>query len=968
MKTHGFKLIAERNIDELKTLARLYRHEKTGAELMSLINDDANKVFGITFRTPPEDSTGVAHILEHSVLCGSRKYPVKEPFVEILKGSLQTFLNAFTYPDRTCYPVASQNVRDFYNLVDIYLDAVFYPRITPDVFQQEGWHIALDKPGDPLRYQGVVYNEMRGVYSSPDALLNETVQHSLFPDTTYGLDSGGDPDQIPSLTYDRFRDFHKRYYHPSNARVYFWGDDDPDERLRIVNEYLDEFEPLSVDSEVPLQSAFREPRRITESFAAGGDDEEKGMICLNWLLTETTDLESKMVFNILSSVLLGMPGAPLRKALIESGLGEDIVGGLEDELRQMFFSVGMKGVALDSLERVEALIMETLADLSRNGIDADAVEASVNTLEFALRENNTGSYPRGLVLMLRVLPFWLYGADPMIPLAYEAPLAALKKRIADEPRLFQDLIDQWLLKNPHRTTVILRPDRELAKRRERRERELMDEKKSAMNERLLRETVENTKKLRKLQGKPDSPAALKTIPSLSLEDLEKYNAVIPISVLEHRGVPLLYHDIFTSGIVYVDAGFDLHGIPRTYLPYLPLFGRALLEMGTEREDYVTLLRHIGRKTGGIQTSFLLSAARGRGRSTAKLFLRGKSMIDRTGELLSIMTDMLNTVRLDNRERFRQMVLEEKSRLEQRLVPAGHQIVDLRIRSRYNRADRVAEETGGVSYLFFIRKLLHRVERDWDKVLAVLRDLSRMVVRRRGLLLNVTVDEAGWNRIEPEIRRFAEGLPDRDNPRGRWRFPAVSGDEGLVVPSQVNYVGKGADLYSLGYQYHGSAGVITRYLRNSWLWDRVRVQGGAYGAFCSFDRLSGILTFVSYRDPHVRETLAIFDETARFLRKKKMTRQEVTRAIIGAVGDMDAYQFPDARGYSSMARYIAGISEEERQRIRDEVLATTADDFRAFADVLDGFAREGGVTILGSEEVLSDARDKGVPGLDLVKLL
>lgn len=971
MKTNGFKLILERPVEELKTLARLYRHEKTGARLLSLINDDENKVFGITFRTPPEDSTGVAHILEHSVLCGSRKYPIKEPFVEILKGSLQTFLNAFTYPDRTCYPVASQNLQDFYNLIDVYLDAVFHPRITPAVFRQEGWHYALTDSADPLRYQGVVFSEMKGVYSSPDSILGETIQHSLFPDTPYGFDSGGDPDVIPSLSYERFRDFHRRYYHPSNAFIFFSGDDDPEERLRIIDEYLREFDFLAVDSTVSLQTKFSEPRSVTAFFASGNDDSTRGMVCVNWLLDETTDLDGNIALNVLAAVLLGMPGSPLRKALIESSLGEDIVGGgLEDQLRQMSFSVGLKGVALDTegaAGAVESLVLTTLSRLSDGGLDPEAVEAAMNTLEFRLRENNTGSYPRGLVLMLRALPPWLYGSDPLAPLAFEEPLARLKEHIRENNRFFESLIRSSLLDNPHRTTVILKPDPTLARRREQRELEALAARKQAMTPRQIEETVRDTTELRELQEKPDSPEALRTIPTLALEDLEKQNRTIPLTPLEHRASPILFHDLFTSGIVYIDAVFDLQGIPRKYIPYVPLLSRALLEMGTLREDYVKVLQRIGRTTGGINTSLLLSMVRGSPVPLARFILRGKGTPAQAEDLLSIMKEVLTTVRLDNRERFRQMVLEEKARLEQRLIPGGHQVVGLRLRSRFNEADRLSEDMGGVSYLFFVRALSRAVERNWPSVLAALRDIRELMIRRGNVLLNVTVDETGWKQIESLLHRFIDGMPDGDGPRSRWRRRKPFPEEGLVVPSQVNYVGKGADLYRLGYRFHGSAGVITRYLRNSWLWDRVRVQGGAYGAFCSFDRLSGVLAFLSYRDPNLLRTISVFDDAALFLKNQPLSREEVTKAVIGAIGDMDSYQFPDTKGYVSMVRYLAGITDEDRQVVRDQVLSTTADDFRAFADIVSEVALKGQVTVMGSEDALKRAREEGGPDLELLNL-
>jgi hypothetical protein len=428
---HGFELIRQQEIPELKTKASLFRHLKTGAELLSLENDDENKVFGITFRTPPADSTGVAHIMEHSVLCGSRKYPVKEPFVELIKGSLHTFVNAFTYPDKTCYPVASTNLQDFYNLIDVYLDAVFYPRLTPYTLQQEGWHYEIEKLDDPLAFKGVVFNEMKGAYSSPDRVLGEHSQHSIFPDNTYSVESGGHPKHIPDLTFEQFMAFHQTYYHPSNSYIFFYGDDKPEERLRMVDEYLQHFERAKIASEISLQPRFDQPRRFAHRYAAGAEADlgKKGMVTVNWLLTETTDREINLAIKTLAHILVGTPASPLHKALIDSGLGEDVTGGLESELRQMYFSTGLKGIAVADADKVESLIFDTLRKLADGGIDPQTIEASLNTIEFSLRENNTGSFPRGLALMLRALTNWLYGSDPLTPLAFETPLAAIKAHV-----------------------------------------------------------------------------------------------------------------------------------------------------------------------------------------------------------------------------------------------------------------------------------------------------------------------------------------------------------------------------------------------------------------------------------------------------------------------------------------------------------------------------------------------------------
>jgi presequence protease len=968
---HGFELTREQEIPELKTKAFLYRHIKTGAELLSLKNDDENKVFGITFRTPPSDSTGVPHILEHSVLCGSRKYPVKEPFVELLKGSLHTFLNAMTYPDKTCYPVASQNMRDFYNLVDVYLDAVFHPRLTPFVLQQEGWHYELADGKDPLTIKGVVYNEMKGVYSSPDSLINEYSQRSIFPDNTYGFDSGGDPRHIPNLTFEQFMEFHARHYHPSNARIFFYGDDDTDESFRIVDGYLKEFDKIEVDSGISLQKPFSGSKRIIRSFAAGeeGDKTPKGMITLNWLLPEATQNELNYALHLLAYILLGMPGSPLRKALIESGLGEDLVGaGLESELKQMYFSIGLKGINMDNADKIKDLIINTLSRLVQKGIDPETIKAALNTVEFRLRENNTGAYPRGLSLMLRAMTTWLHNEDPLSLIAFEAPLMAVKSAVAEKKNFFEDMIDQYILKNPHMTCLLLKPDTELLAKEKEADEKRLEKTRDKMDSSDIQSVIDNTKALKAAQEMPDTPEALASIPMLRLHDLERKNKIIPLETLDRKGTPVLYHDLFTNGIAYLDMGFNLRALPQRYLPYINLFGRCLFEIGTEKEDYVSLTQRISSRTGGIYSSTHISDVKAERESTSWLFLRGKAMIDRTGDMLDIIRDVITTVKLDNRDRFKQMALEAKARAEQRLVPEGHRMVNLRLRSHYSEADRIGEETAGISYLFFLRRLVSEIDQNWSAVLEDLKEMHRILFNRDAMIVNATVDEKDWSSFQPHVMEFIESLPSQAERHEAWSMDELPLFEGLTIPSQVNYVGKALNLYKAGYKYHGSANVICRFLRNSWLWDRVRVQGGAYGSFCLFDRLTGTLTMVSYRDPNTMNTIDIFDQSAKFLREINLSDDELTKAIIGAIGDIDDYKLPDAKGYSSMSQYLARITDEERQQMRDEVLGTTKEDFKKFADVLEVFKTEGIVKILGSVKSIGDITDKQPGWLNVTNVL
>jgi Zn-dependent M16 (insulinase) family peptidase len=974
--THGFELVKEQFIKELNTNARLFRHVKTGARLLSMENQDENKVFGINFRTPPPDSTGLPHIMEHAVLCGSRRYPVKEPFVELLKGSLKTFLNAFTFPDKTGYPVASQNLKDFYNLVEVYLDAVFYPLITPHTLQQEGWHYELDSLEAPLAYKGVVFNEMKGAYSNPDSLLNKLVQESLFPDNVYGLDSGGDPRHIPDLTHAAFTNFHHTYYHPSNSYIYFYGDDDPEERLRYMDTWLKDFEPLQVDSNIQLQPRFNQPKKLEFPYDVSAEEGEEGgkkaMLTVNWMLDETRDPELSLALSILGHILVGTPASPLRKALIDSGLGEDLAGGgLDDQTRQATFSSGLKGIALEDAGKVESLVLETLKELVVQGIDPDMIAASVNTIEFQLRENNFGSFPRGLMLMLVAMSNWLHEGDPIQSLAFEAPLTAIKAQLTPEYRYFERLIQEYFIHNPHRVTVLLKPDAELGRQKEAEENARLSRAREGLSQADLQAILENTAELKRRQVAPDSPEALATIPGLGLADLDKQIRTIPAEAGELAGARVLFHDLFTNGILYLDLGFDLHTLPQEYLPYMNLFGRALLEMGTEKEDYVKLSQHIGRSTGGIHASAFTSMVRGEAKSAALFLLRGKATLDKTAELLDILRDVLLTARLDNPERFRQLVLEEKASQEAGLIPMGHSVTNLRLRALFNEADWANEQMDGPSYLFFLRKLAERVEADWPGVLADLEAMRQALINRSGLVCNVTVDAAGWQKFQPGLGAFLEKLPSTGAVRQIWKPSPGIPFEGLSIPAQVNYVGKGADLFKLGYKLHGSVQVILNFLRTTWLWERVRVMGGAYGGMARFDLRSGVFTFLSYRDPNLVKTIENYDGTAKYLQEvndERLSQPELVKSIIGAIGELDAYQLPDAKGFTSMVRFLIGEIDDLRQQYRDQLLATSLEDFQAFGAVLEKANEAGKVVVVGSAEALQAANQEREGWLTVQKLL
>ena len=909
---------------------------------MSLSNDDENKTFGVTFRTPPANSTGIPHILEHSVLCGSRKYPIKEPFVELIKGSLNTFLNAMTYPDRTCYPVASCNLQDFRNLVDVYLDAVFHPNCMTNekTFLQEGWHYELDSPDAEMTFKGVVFNEMKGVYSSPDSVLARECQQALFPDNTYGVDSGGDPRNIPDLGFEEFKEFHTKFYHPSNARMWFYGDDDVEERLQILDAFLSEFERKEVDSTVATQAYFTEPKRVVASYVAGeGEESQKSFVQVNWLLNDGPfDVETGLAVGFLDNLLLGTPAAPLRMALEQSGLGEAMVGfGLEDELRQPTFAIGLKGVAAEDIPKVEALIADTIAKIAEEGFTQEAIDSSVNTIEFSLRENNTGRFPRGLSLMLRSLSTWLYDGDPVQPLRYEEPLRQLKERMAEED-VFRPLIKKLLIDNTHKVTVELNPDQGLGKVQDDEERARIAEYRASLSPEDIERVVAETEELKRLQETPDSPEALACVPTLAISDIPKEAKSIPTEVSSVGATELLTHDIFTNDILYAEHLMDLHAVPMDLIPLVPLWCRAMQRMGTAKRDFVEFDQTMGATTGGFSLSTFCSSIRGSDDVAAYLVLRGKSTAGQVGQLHDLMGEMMLEAKLDDREVFKQLVLESRSGMESQVQAGGHSIAAGRLDAMDSVAGYVSEQMGGLAQLEYLRELSKRIETDWDGVVADMEKIRAAVVSRANSVTNLTADNKTLDASMSAVSSFLDALPAEGKGAATepWKtdlvLPAVN--ELITVPTQVNYVGKGANLYKSGYELNGSAYVINKLLGTTWLWDRVRVSGGAYGGFSDFDSHSGMFTYLSYRDPNLLKTVANYDGTVDFLKNIELSSEELSKGIIGTMGELDAYQLPDSKGYTALMRHLLRIKDEERQTRREEVLSTTEKDFKEFGEVLE----------------------------------
>lgn len=917
-----FTLVRDEEIKEYSAKARLYEH-KTGAEILSIDAPDSNKVFGITFRTPPRDSTGLPHILEHSVLCGSEKFPTKEPFVELLKGSLQTFLNAFTYPDRTCYPVASQNGEDLKNLARVYLDAVFFPRARDDplVLKQEGWHYETSDEGE-LSLKGVVYNEMKGVYSSPESLMQRAAQQALFPDNAYRFDSGGDPDLIPDLTFEDFRSFHDDYYHPSNARIFFYGDFPEEERIELLKEYLDRFEPIETKTAVARQPLNQAPKNIRLEFPGEG----KHMVSVNFLLAEEPlNPRDELGLAVLDHLLTGTSTSLLRKTLTDSGLGESFFGGLSDELIQPTYTIGMKGVEAADVPKVEALILETLKNAE---FSEEEVAASMNTIEFDLREFNTGSFPKGLSFMLGSMRKWIYDNDPIEPLRFEGPLKDLKSSLN-----FKELLGLF---GEHRVTVEMVPSADL-------------DTGSAEKERLaaVDEDVQKIKdemeELKRIQNAPDSVEALATIPTLSVDDLERKIKSIPATVAQHDKVKVLSRNLPTAGIAYLDVALDLRVLPLSEVPLVSLFARCLMETGTGEMDAGQLQRKINTLTGGIDAGLINTMTRD-DELVYRLVLRGKSTLDKTGDLQDLMTTILQKADFSQHQRISEILKETKARYESAFRTSGNSFAGTRLSARQNLAGYVSEISGGVSHYQTVLELLES-----DDMAAIQARLESM----RDLLLSSADPVVNWTCDSDVDVDAICSILEPSTPRQEWSASLPAIDEGFSVPTQVNYVAMGGKFE--GGSVVGSDSVVRRVISLDYLWNTVRVQGGAYGGGCSINPITGTFAFSSYRDPNLKDTLDVYEKTTEYLDTLELSQAELDKAIIASVGELDSPMTPDQQGYVSLRHHLDGTTDELRQKWRDEVIGTTVDDFGKFNAKLKEMKDKSAV-VFASPEALKEVPD------------
>lgn len=959
-KMTAYEVLERRKITDLNSEGVILKHKKTGARVALLLNDDENKVFYIGFRTPPEDSTGVAHILEHSVLCGSKNFPVKDPFIELAKGSLNTFLNAMTYPDKTVYPVASCNDKDFKNLVHVYLDAVFYPNIAKEekIFRQEGWHYELEKEEDDLTINGVVYNEMKGAFSSPDDVVEREIMNSLYPDITYGLESGGDPEVIPSLSYEEFLNFHGRYYHPSNSYIYLYGNFDPEEYLNFLDEnYLSGFESLSIDSEIKKQPSFKAPRELVKEYSIMEDEAltENTYLTYNISMGDSLDKKLYIAMDVLDYVLCSAPGAPIKQALIDKGIGKDVYSTMENGIYQPYFSVIAKNAEKEQKEAFVNTIEEVLCKLVSEGLNKKALKAAINYFEFKYREGDFGSYPRGLMLGLQAMDSWLYDEEkPFLHIEANDTYQELKKELGSG--YFEGLIKELMLKNPHKTILTVKPVQGLTTRKEKELQDKLQDYKSSLSKEELQKIINDTEALHDYQEEPSSKEALATIPLLTRADMKKEAASFINEERTFGGAPFLFHNIFTNGIGYLNLIFDLSKVPAELFPYVGILKSVLMMVDTEHYNYGELFHEVNIQTGGIRFGInTYMNAENLEEYQVKLEVKAKTLYENTDKAFSLIKEILLSSDYTNGKRLHEIIAEAKSRMQASMTSAGHSLAAIRAMSYFSTSAAVSEQLNGIPQY----RLLEELDADFDnrreELTEKLTTLSKCIFRPENLLVDFTGTEEGLTGMEEQVKGIREALFTDAVDTTPFEPEFSVKNEGFMTAGQIQYVCRAGNFIKKGLPYTGSLKVLKVMMGYDYLWNQVRVKGGAYGCMCNFTK-SGDSYFVSYRDPNLEKTVAVYEQAAEAIRNFDGDERTVTQFIIGAISELDTPMTPATRGSYSLGGYLTRLSMERVQKERDELLATTADTLRGLADYVEAFMSANCLCVVGNGDKIKESRE------------
>ena len=950
----GFRLDRIERIDEINGTAYEMKHEKSGARLIYIDSPDSNKVFNIAFRTTPHNSTGVAHIMEHSVLCGSRKFPLKEPFVELVKGSLNTFLNAMTYPDKTMYPVASKNDKDFHNLMDVYLDAVLYPRVRDDaeIVMQEGWHYELDNAEDELTYKGVVFNEMKGVYSSPDSVLERQMMRELFPDTTYGVDSGGDPDHITDLTYEEFQEFYQVHYHPSNSYIFLYGDMNIEEQLAFLNdEYLSHFDAIEVNTEVGLQAPFTEGKVVSYPYSVGSEEptDNRTLHSFAYVLPDVTP-EHSLAFEVLTHALLTSPAAPLKQALVKAGIGSDVSGYYLDSIRQPMWTVQATGSNLDKQADLQRIVESTLQELCDNGLDKELLEASLNSIEFALRESDFGGRPIGLAYVIRMMDNWLYDNDPLELLHYEEALVNIRKGLSGT--YFEDLIRQSILNNNHKVLVSIYPERGLQERKDAEVKEHLTAVKAKMSPEEIEAIVEQTKRLKLRQEAQDSDEALASIPLLELSDLNPNIEEVERRESKIGNTTVHFVPTFTKGINYVGLYFNLSCLTEDELFYADILSDIIGRIDTSERGYEALAKDINMNLGGLSSDITAISKDGkRDEFTPLMIVRAKALHSKLPDLCRLINEVVQKADYSNDGRLTELVQESKAIWDNEAFRRGNSIVSQRVMAQVSAVGKF-RDNGNFGYYQKISELASNpaaLPLLPDK----LADVARKIFRANNVDIMFVGEEGELEAFENLMKPLIETWDTTELSNDTLKITRLSGNDGIVTAGKVQYVAQGGNFVDHGYKHVGPMSVLETILRYEYLWIRIRVQGGAYGAFANFYD-DGNMIFCSYRDPNLVETLNVYKELPQYLREFTLTDREMRKYIIGTMSSLDLPMTPALRGPRAMGMYFSGTKLEDKVEFRKQVIACKPEDIVALADVVEPVLKDNHICTMGNEQKIKDA--------------
>lgn len=954
---YGFKLLEEEYIDEIQSKARVFQHERSGARLFHLENDDDNKVFSIGFRTPPSDDTGVAHIVEHCVLSGSRKYTTKEPFMDLVKGSLQTFLNAMTFYDKTIYPVASKNDKDFFNLMDVYLDSVFFPKIyeKEEIFMQEGWHHELFEKDQDIEYKGVVYNEMLGSSSSPESILPDAISKAIYPDTCYRYSSGGDPYAIPELSYRNFLDFHQKYYHPSNSYIYLYGNGDIEEQLKYLDDnYLGLFDKRDIDSTIAPQKSLNKPVKTTDCYNISSEEEEenKDYLAMTFVLGDYFDPVTNFMGDLLGDILVSSAAAPIKTKLLEKGIGEDIfpinVNGI-----QASFGVVAKNTRQDQLDEFENTVIEVLEDLVKNGIDKDLLRASLGVMEYDLREAS-GFPTKGLIYLINSFESWLYDRSPMDLLRYNQTLDFLKSKI--DTSFFEDYIQENILNNNHRSSLVLKAKKGLAKEKQEQVKTSLKKYKNSLSSQELDELIEKNIKLKEMQMTDDSQEDKDTIPRLEISDLEKESLDLPQEVIKEDRHTILYHDVFTSGISYINFLFDTSMVAEEDISYLNILSRILGDLDTENYSYSDLDNSIYINTGGISlTATSFSNFDDENIYHPKLNLRTKTTRENMSKTLELVEEILFNTKIEDSKRIKEILQKIKSRIEMGIFQSGNSVASGRLASYFSPRMNYNEKISGLDYYWFLSDLLKDFDEKSKDLLGNLDRIYREIFNINNLIIGFTGDKEDFTLFKDQLEKLLNGLNQNTFKSISYSFKEEAKNEGIKSTSNVQYVAKGYNFINLGHKYSGSMNVLSTILNVDYLHNKVRAQGGAYGVGLGMGR-TGSLMVSSYRDPNIVATLDAYDKMADFVENIELDDQDLISYIVGAIGSMDSPMTPSSKGALATSMYITNTNKDDMQKIRDQVISTKISDIKALAPILKDTMDKGYICVLGNENIIEENKN------------